>query len=432
MRILYDVSGIHEWTGNFTGIQRVAYNLAKELHESGATAEYFVYSHGAFRVISFGDLEARVQGRLGLSNAKPSAQRASLRTVHHHVMVGAKRSVRGTKLEQPMRVAYGNLRNVYRSSRRFRQKTATQLASLPFKPEDIVVVVDGNWQFSGFDEAIVTAKSKIGFKLVHFVQDLTAVRNPALVNKGAKKIIGSYFENIFPAADLLLAISQSTKRDIEWYADQLGMQLPRSEVIILGDNSVSKSSNQPVANNYSIEQPFVLVVGTIEIRKNYTALYYAYKLAHQKSIELPHLVIVGHRGWMADEVYELLTKDTDLASKISILQNVNDAELERFYENCLFTIFPSFYEGWGLPVAESFAHGKLCVSSNTSSMPEVGGDLATYVSPYNPSELMERIKQLSSDPSRLKKMEAKIAASYEPRLWKDTYKDMINMFTHLP
>ena len=123
---------------------------------------------------------------------------------------------------------------------------------------------------------------------------------------------------------------------------------------------------------------------------------------------------------MAEETYSLLTNDPDVQKSIQILSGVRDEELEWLYQNCIFTIFPSMYEGWGLPVAESLSHGKVCISSDVSSMPEVGGDLVSYISPYNPAEAIEKIKNLCNDKTR-RELEERIRAHYKPVTWQDTY-----------
>ena len=76
---------------------------------------------------------------------------------------------------------------------------------------------------------------------------------------------------------------------------------------------------------------------------------------------------------------------------IAVAETPSDAELAFLYRNCRFTVFPSLYEGWGLPIGESLWFGKLCIASKTSSMPEVGGDLVDYVDPKDADSLQQAI-----------------------------------------
>lgn len=427
MRIWYDISGLYNWEGHFTGIQRVVYHLGKELYESDKDAHFFIYRHGDFNEVSFQQLEDRLRqareriAQAAAGRAASGRSHVSLGSLRHRGMVGLKNAIRNTPLDPPLRVVYAGLRRVYR---RAKGRNLRPTTSRLFKSGDTIVVVDGNWQFSGFAAALKSQKNKVDFRLVHFVHDLTAVRNPALVNNGADKIIGEYFKDILPIADTVITISESTKRDVEWFVSEQHI-LTKAKVVtlILGDNALSGAQHTTREPAHAIPTPFILAVSTIEVRKNYLALYYAYKLAAQQGINLPHLVIVGRKGWMAQETYSLLTQDTEIKDKITVLEWVSDPELGWLYQHCEFTVFPSFYEGWGIPVAESFAHGKACISSNTSSMPEVGGELAIYVSPYNPAELMRQIKALGSDADARHKLENTISRAYKLRSWGDTYLD---------
>lgn len=158
-------------------------------------------------------------------------------------------------------------------------------------------------------------------------------------------------------------------------------------------------------------------------------MYYVYKKSIADGVELPNLVIVGKKGWMVEDVYNLITKDPEVSKKISLVSGISDNELEWLYANCKFTVFPSFYEGWGIPIAESLSRGKLCISSDTSSMPEVGKDLVVYASPYDPQRWLDIMKNL--DDKKLNKLEQKIKQDYKPVLWRDTYGQLINSIRQL-
>jgi len=411
MKTWFDVSGIYNWRGNFTGIQRIVYNLGKEFYQDDPATGFFIYTHHKFVEVSFAELESRLQASAneGTTSGRKSFNRAAFQ---HHAVSGAKAMVHGTPLESVSRAAYSGARKVYRKSKSRSRGSHDEI----FSTNDVVIVIDGNWQFSGYADAIIKAKANRQFRLVHFVNDIVALRNPAYVNRGAEKIIGGYFSKIFKSADKLIAISNHTKEDIKWYLKKIGSDsTPDIDVIRLGSDIKSVSPQKPDA----IKEPFLLAVSTVEVRKNYVSLYYAYKLAAEQVVDLPNLVIIGRKGWMAEETYALMTKDAEINGKISIFSNVNDHELEWLYQNCLFTVFPSFYEGWGLPIAESLAHGKCCVSSNTSSMPEAGGELVSYASPYSPSEFLEKIVDLLDDKYR-EAMEKKIKSKHVAVTWHET------------
>jgi glycosyltransferase involved in cell wall biosynthesis len=105
---------------------------------------------------------------------------------------------------------------------------------------------------------------------------------------------------------------------------------------------------------------------------------------------------------------------------IRILNNVSDSDLMHLYRNCMMTAFPSLYEGWGLPVAESLAAGKYCLASNAASIPEVGGELLDYLEPWDVSAWVAELQKYAFDPLALAAKEEAIKRDYKPVAWKDT------------
>jgi hypothetical protein len=219
------------------------------------------------------------------------------------------------------------------------------------------------------------------------------------------------------AADLLFPISKSTESDLLKFCNELSIQKPNTEVIRLGDEleGVDKAKNPTV----KINKDFLLCVGTIEIRKNHMLLYYVYKLAQERGIALPQLVIVGRPGWLADDTYHILRKDREIAKKVTIIKDASDSELAWLYKNCQFTVYPSMYEGWGLPVAEAMQYGKVAVASRASSITEIAGDLLDYFSPYSTDECLALIvKYLDKDIRSA--TEASIKSGYISTSWEST------------
>jgi glycosyltransferase involved in cell wall biosynthesis len=229
---------------------------------------------------------------------------------------------------------------------------------------------------------------------------------------------GSYFERVSPRIDILVSISNNTEKDfLERYGKQLKPEL-KKVVIRHGDDL--KHDNPLKPRNLSIDrEDFILCVGTIEARKNHYLLYQTYRLAHMQGIDLPKLVIVGREGWLAEPAIYALKNDPAIKDKIVFAGPISDNELSWLYANCLFTVFPSLYEGWGLPVAESLAFGKVCAASATSSIPEIGGSLNRYFSPYDPAACLKILEGLL-DKNERQEAEATIADKYKLTYWHDT------------
>ncbi len=233
-------------------------------------------------------------------------------------------------------------------------------------------------------------------------------------------------------ADALLTISEAAKLDILRLAEIIGQKSPPISVVPLGstidyleeahdapDGVIATGCRplSPVVKELSTK-PFVLCVGTVEVRKNHMYLFRIWKMLLEKHGDsTPRLVIVGRRGWLVDDFFRQLEQTRYLDGKIVILTGINDDDLSALYAHSSFTVFPSLYEGWGLPVGESLAHGKLCVASSASSVPEVGGEFALYVDPYNVRDGFARIESLILNPDEVRMHEKKIKKKYTPLSW---------------
>jgi glycosyltransferase involved in cell wall biosynthesis len=171
----------------------------------------------------------------------------------------------------------------------------------------------------------------------------------------------------------------------------------------------------------------VLFVSTIEARKNHRLLVKVWRrlLERHGADAVPALIFAGQIGWLVDDLLAELTASDYLHGKIVLVPGLSDAELRQAYRSALFTVFPSLCEGWGLPVAESLAHGKFCVAANSTSIPEVGGDLVDYFDPTNDDDALAKIERLLLDPCYLAAREARLRAEYRPRTWTDCVQALI-------
>ena len=138
---------------------------------------------------------------------------------------------------------------------------------------------------------------------------------------------------------------------------------------------------------------------------------------------MPKLVIVGRMGWAAGDTLIAMKNDPLVRESILLMHDVGDRQLDWLYENCLFTIYPSIYEGWGLPIAESLSRGKLCLASSAAAMPEVAGDLIDYFSPFNASECLSLIERFL-DPSALAAKVRRIREAYRPTSWDSAFLEL--------
>lgn len=227
-----------------------------------------------------------------------------------------------------------------------------------------------------------------------------------------------------------LACSEHTKKDIAQYFHSMGMAIP--DITVTRCAQLFEHKDAMDNAHLPVNKPYVLCVSSIEVRKNHiTALHVWLRLLEEMGDDAPDLVCVGRIGWKIDPFFELLMARPDLQKKVHILSDVSDTMLAQLYANCLFTLFLSLYEGWGLPVGESLSFGKVCIASNSSSIPEVGGDLAIYVEPTDTDDIYAKVRRLIQDNKWRNSLELKIRKSFKPIRWDDMADTIMQAILHL-
>ena len=220
--------------------------------------------------------------------------------------------------------------------------------------------------------------------------------------------------------------SRNTLHDLETFLSSVTVDRPSLEVITLGGDLRPLKDDLSKQVNSICRNPYILYVSTIEVRKNHKILYRAYKeLINAGRRDLPRLVFAGRQGWKVDSLLAEIRLDRAVSGLIITLENVNDSELSHLYRHALFTVYPSLYEGWGLPVAESLAHGKFCIASSTSSLPEVGGEFVEYLDPCDLPSWVERLAYYFDNPEAIRDREVKIRSGYRPRTWSETTRKIV-------
>lgn len=231
------------------------------------------------------------------------------------------------------------------------------------------------------------------------VHDLSYIRVPDTASPKLKR----YLDNVVPRsvarADHILADSAATKRDlIELYA----VSPDKITVLLSGVDERFRHISTPtmlhaVRNKYGLgDWPFLFTIGTVQPRKNYTRLCEALQILHRQHPDL-HLVIAGGRGWLEDPLYDAI-QDLRLGEYVHFIGFADDEDLPALYSLAKAVPFVSLYEGFGLPVLEAMACGVPVVTSNISSLPEVAGEAATLINPYDVNEIAEAINQFLIDP----------------------------------
>jgi glycosyltransferase involved in cell wall biosynthesis len=310
-------------------------------------------------------------------------------------------------------------RHAFSSSQTF--AVASDNRKHPFGREDTYVSLGLDWDQKDLTY-LFRVKKEVGLKIVLFCYDVIPVILPHLCVGDVASKFANYFTNVAWCADKVVCISECSRHDLQSLLSELGAPIPKMEVVKLGCH-VQHVADTFISERISsvTEKPFILFVSTIERRKNHETLYRAYTKLIEKGVKnLPLLVFVGMPGWGINDFMLDLKLDPRTQKSVVMLNNVTDSELVTLYSKCWVSAFPSLYEGWGLPVAESLSFGKYCLASNAASIPEVGGNLLNYLEPWDVSAWATEIEFLLNNPEDLKAREEKIVTQYVPVSWPET------------
>ncbi|MDD2753593.1 MAG: glycosyltransferase family 1 protein [Candidatus Portnoybacteria bacterium] len=204
-------------------------------------------------------------------------------------------------------------------------------------------------------------------------------------------------------AQKIIAVSGSTKNDL---IDLYGAPEEKIKVIYSGIGrefkKITNENCRGVAQKYGLPESFILYFGTIEPRKNLVGLIEAYNIFRTKFTQsdcvnlVPTLVLAGSKGWLCDEIFAA-AKKSPYAKDIKFLGFVEPQDKPRLFNLASLFVYPSFFEGFGFPPLEAMACGVPTITSHTSSFPEVVGDSALMVDPYNYDEIAWAMKEVLRD-----------------------------------
>lgn len=196
-------------------------------------------------------------------------------------------------------------------------------------------------------------------------------------------------------ASKIIAVSQATKKDLEL---KVGIESKKIEVVYEGVNDQAKSESKININKqFDIQKgKYFLFVGTIQPRKNLERVIEAYIRVYGTRLDPPKLVLAGEKGWLSESIYQK-AHQSPLRDKILFLGRVDDEVLSSLYQKAISLVFPSLFEGFGLPILEAFKYDCPVITSNLSAMPEVAGNAALLVDPYSVDQIAQAMDRVTSD-----------------------------------
>ncbi len=272
-----------------------------------------------------------------------------------------------------------------------------------------------------------------GVKKVLTIHDLTPLLFPETHIRKTVFLWNSSLKLIKNRVDIVIAVSENTKNDCMEYLD-----IPEEKIKVVhlaADIRYKPLKNKEeirieLEDKYGLKNPFLLSVGTLEKRKNISTLLKAfYKLKNNNRVN-HKLVITGGEGWKYQEIFDTLDR-LDLKKDVIFTGYVPDDDLVKLYNVADIFVYPSLYEGFGLPPLEAMACGCPVITSNTSSLPEVVGDAGIMVDPLDTNSLYREMDEILSDDNLKNMLMKKSLQRAQMFNWRRTAKETWDIYEEI-
>ncbi|GAB4530651.1 MAG: glycosyltransferase family 1 protein [Anaerolineae bacterium] len=259
------------------------------------------------------------------------------------------------------------------------------------------------------------------------VHDLSFIRVPEAASPRLKAYLDAVVPRSCQRATHILADSQATKDDLVTFYN---LSPDKVTVLLSGVDARFKPTQvdmSPLRAKYGFsERPYVFCVGTVQPRKNYIRLIQALAQLRAAGHDLA-LVIAGGRGWLDNPIYAAI-QESGMRDYVHLIGFADDADLPSLYSGAFCVAFTSLYEGFGLPVLEGMACGTPVITSDVSSMPEVAGDAALLVDPYQTEAIVDAIRQLLEDSALRERLVARGFAQAARFTWENSARELMAVY----
>ena len=256
-----------------------------------------------------------------------------------------------------------------------------------------------------------------GVTVVPHLYDLIPVTDPQYFHEQTMRQFLSWVTAVLQYADHIICNAEATKAALHTLCETLELRAPDCTVVPLGADFAGKTAASDDADTELLEQlpqyRYLLMVGTIEPRKNHRLLLDAVPALAKRGIKV---VFAGRIGWNMDAFAKEMAKHPEKDRNFFFAQGPTDATIQALYKNALAVAFPTKNEGFGLPIVEAYMNGTPVLASDIPVLREVGGSLADYFDNTSVDSLLAAVDRLTADEEAYRQKRAEIAA-YRPRTW---------------
>lgn len=229
------------------------------------------------------------------------------------------------------------------------------------------------------------------------IHDLNFFHNPEWIDWAPKRYYNYFFPRFINRADRIATVSEFSKKDIE---DRFNIEPELIDVVYNGSSDgfrpLTNEGRQEVKKKYSAGKEYFLFVGLVHPRKNLTRIIKAFNEFKKSKSSDEKLLIVGSTKYMSSDVIEAF-ENSPYKKDILFLGRIPDTELKKLTASAMALVYASLFEGFGIPILEAMACNTTVITSDITSMPEVGGEAVVYVDPYSVESIKEGMLKVHSD-----------------------------------
>jgi len=441
LQVIFDISTLARSTGQAVGIVRVVRELARSARASRPDTIFVIFdpSAGLFRHVAPKHLDAIIKGK-ALIDASTQADPVTGRSFGGLALW----------LRNPRRRAFmalENLRAKSNGSSRFvdflqakllKQKHREALTGsggerrvvlsfdavagepLAATANQVLLCPGSDWGDSAVTQA-AHIKATAGTRIAQICYDTVPLLHPDFYPPGIGEQFRRGFHRMVALADVMLVTAHQVANDVRGYCAANGLPMPALSVFPLGADPVA----EPVSGAADLPAGlmpghYAMLVGTLEPRKGHRLLFKVWKQLLAEGVPQQagfKLVFLGRKGWLVDELVDEIAAHPSLGRDLLILSGVADRDLAQLYRNAAFTVLPSLYEGYGLPVVESFRHGKAVLASTGGALKEVVGGFSPCLDPRDEAAWLAAMRRWITDPAARAPYEAAIAKRFRHPTW---------------
>ncbi|HEX4080749.1 MAG TPA: glycosyltransferase family 1 protein [Rhizomicrobium sp.] len=273
-----------------------------------------------------------------------------------------------------------------------------------------------------------------GVRCAFFMHDCIPVRFPAYFEYQHTVDYSYWLFHIRDTADLVICNSEATRNDYLEFIHPKNVdhvrvcRLDASWMTREFSSEAELAASEWLSDAGLFDENFVLVVGTIEPRKNHITLLHVWdRLRSTHPANCPKLLCVGRVGWKSDAVITQAKMLGLVDGHVFFAGALSDEILSVLYRRCLFTIYPSYYEGWGLPITESLTAGKVCVAGKSPAVVEAGAGCAVHVDERSETSVHDTVLRFLADSSALVAAEQIIRENFTARNWRSVANELLGI-----